>query len=175
MTTEIIENTENTVETTIEKAPKAKKPSFKLTENEQNGVIAVTGRINFNKLGAPQSSYNLLITSEHAKNVLDVLSKNDRLPFRASNESGEYYVTVTLSTRSAMIAKRGGGGMPSVIVTGTLNLGDVVNGRPTGFLEVTEARKLSFAEARSVTRTPRENITDGVEPATSGASRSLRR
>ena len=78
MTTTEIEN-EN-AENTVEKAPKAKKPSFKLTENEANGVIQITGRINFNKLGAPQSSYNLLITSDHAKAVLDVLSKNDRLP-----------------------------------------------------------------------------------------------
>lgn len=148
---------------------------FKLTEAEQNGVIAVTGRVNFNKLGAPQSSYNLLVTSEHAQKVLDALSKNERLPFKASNDNGEYYVTVTMSTRSAMIAKRGGAGSPSVVVTGTLYLGDVINGRPTGDLEVKEGRRLGFGEAIARTRTPRETVdATGLEPAGAG-NRSLRR
>lgn len=171
--------TENAIietETAVVETSKAKKAAkFVLTENESNGVIAVTGRVNFNKLGAPQSSYNLLITSEHAKAVLTALSQNDRLPFKASNENGEFYVTVTMNTRSAMIAKRGGQGSPSVVVTGTLYLGDVINGRPTGDLEVKEARRLTFGEAMARTRTPRESVTDGVEPATSGAGRSLRR
>lgn len=163
-------NTENT-----EKEQIVEKNEIKLTENEQNGIIAVTGRVNFNKLGAPQASYNLLVTDEHAKNVLTALSQNERLPFQASNANGEFYVTVTMSTRSAMIAKRGGAGSPSVVVSGTLYLGDVINGRPTGDLEVREARRLTFGEAMARTRTPRETVTDGVEPATSGASRSLRR
>lgn len=117
-----IEAAETPVEETT--AP-AQTPEVQATD-----TFAVTdARVNLRGDEEKQGRYNIMLTDQNDINQLEALAK--LTGFKAANEAGEYYVSVTMDGRSVMEMRRAGG-FKALLVTGELTIVDLRNGKPSG-------------------------------------------